>query len=124
MKIILNEQGFVDSYALIGGLSGEVFEVNEPEDLVDFERNYGSYYLSEDNALIKSEEKQNELVDKKELNSLRSQRAKVCYPIINRGELWYSRLTDDQKEELNTWYQAWLDVTDTKMAPDMPTWLN
>lgn len=124
MKIILNEQGFVDSYALIGGLSGDVFEVNEPEDLVDFERNYGSYYLSIDNVLVKNEDKQKELADKKELNGLRSQRAKVCYPIINRGELWYSRLTDDQKEELNTWYQAWLDVTDTRVSPDMPTWLN
>lgn len=124
MKIILNEQGFVDSYALIGGLSGDVFEVNEPEDLVDFERNYDSYYLSVDSTLIKSEDKQKELADKKELNSLRSQRAKVCYPIINRGELWYSRLTVDQKEELNTWYQAWLDVTDTRVSPYMPTWLN
>lgn len=124
MKIILNEQGFVDSYALIGGLSGDVFEVNEPEDIVDFERNYGSYYLSVDNMLVKNEDKQKELADKKELNSLRSQRAKVCYPIINRGELWYSRLTANQKEELNTWYQAWLDVTDTRVSPDMPTWLN
>jgi len=123
MKIILNEQGFVDSYALIGGLSGDVFEVNEPEDLVDFERNYGSYYLSDGNALVKSEDKQKELADKKELAGLRSQREKVCFPYINRGSLWYGKLTTKQNEELNAWYQAWLDVTDTKVIPEMPEWL-
>lgn len=123
MKIILNEQGFINSYALVGGISGDVFEVNEPEDLMDFEKNYGSYYLSEDNVLIKSEDKQKELEDKKELTSLRSQREKTCFPYINRGYLWYSKLTDEQKEELDNWYQAWLDVTDTKVVPNKPEWL-
>lgn len=54
---------------------------------------------------------------------LRARRNNLCFPYINRGELWYDLLTDDQKEELRTWYQAWLDVTETFEEPDAPDWL-
>lgn len=43
---------------------------------------------------------------------------------VDRGEFWYAKLTNEQKEELQEWYQAWLDVTDTKEIPEKPTWLN
>lgn len=56
-------------------------------------------------------------------NDYRYQREIECFPIINRGILWYERLSAEQKEELNIWYQAWLDVTETKIIPDKPTWL-
>lgn len=56
-------------------------------------------------------------------NDYRYQREIECFPIINRGILWYERLTTEQKEELNIWYQAWLDVTETKFIPEKPTWL-
>lgn len=58
-----------------------------------------------------------------ELEMLRRQRAEECFPIINRGSLWFDRLTEEQKEELATWYQAWLDVTQTKVVPECPAWL-
>ena len=123
MQVILNEQGYVKAYATIGSFGSDFVTVNEPENLNDFEDNYRSYYLSDDNVLVKSDDKQKEIENQRELVNLRSQREKVCYPIINRGELWYSRLTADQKEELDTWYQAWLDVTETKVAPEAPEWL-
>lgn len=46
-----------------------------------------------------------------------------CFTIINRGELWYDTLTNDQIAELNVWYRAWLNVTETKVIPTKPTWL-
>ena len=58
------------------------------------------------------------------VGDLRYMRETQCFPIINRGALWYDRLTAEQKEELNIWYQAWLDVTETKIIPDKPIWLN
>lgn len=58
-----------------------------------------------------------------ELNKLREQREYECFSIINRGELWYARLTNEQRQELNTWYNAWLDVTETKIIPERPKWL-
>ena len=57
------------------------------------------------------------------LNQLRYQRDIECFPIINRGILWYDTLTDSQKEELKVWYQAWLKVTDTLVVPEKPVWL-
>ena len=123
MQVILNEQGYVKAYALVGEFGTPSVAVNEPVDINDFENNYRSYYISDDNVLIKSEDKQKEIDNNRELTSLRSQRDKVCFPYINRGYMWYSRLTDEQKEELGTWYQAWLDVTETKIVPNKPEWL-
>ena len=54
---------------------------------------------------------------------LRAQRVKECYPVINRGKLWYDNLTEEQAMELEAWYQAWLVVTETKVVPPKPSWL-
>lgn len=53
----------------------------------------------------------------------RKRRVDKCFPIVNRGQLWYNRLTDSQKEELDNWYDAWLDVTETLSEPSAPYWL-
>lgn len=123
MNIVLNEQGFVNGYALVGGLGPASIVVEIPENFDDFEKNYKSYSLSEDGILVKNEDKQKEIEELKELNNLRFQRELVCFPYINRGYLWYNKLTDAQKNELDTWYQAWLDVTETKVIPEKPEWL-
>lgn len=57
------------------------------------------------------------------LNGLRTQREYECFSVVNRGELWYNKLTEEQKAELSQWYEDWLDVTDTKVIPTKPTWL-
>lgn len=122
MQVILNEQGYVRSYALIGSFASNAVTVNDPENLADFENNYRSYYLS-DGVLVKSSDRQKEIENERELIYLRSQREKACFPYVNRGSLWYSKLTDAQREELDAWYQAWLDVTETRVIPETPEWL-
>lgn len=57
-------------------------------------------------------------------NVIREQRAKICFPIINRGRLWYDRLTEEQVAELRDWYSAWLDAPDTLIVPKTPEWVN
>lgn len=57
------------------------------------------------------------------LSQLRTRRGQECFSVINRGSLWHDTLTDEQKEELKTWYMAWLDVTDTNVIPNKPNWL-
>ena len=123
MQVILNEQGYVKAYALIGSFGSDFVTVCEPENLDDFENNYRSYYLSDGNMLIKNDDKLKEIEVDRELVHLRAQREKYCFPYINRGYLWYSKLTVVQKEELDSWYQAWLDVTETKVVPEIPAWL-
>ena len=58
-----------------------------------------------------------------ELDYYRDLRETDCFPIINRGTAWYNSLTEEQKAELDAWYQAWLDVTETKIIPEKPEWL-
>ena len=55
---------------------------------------------------------------------IRELRSKKCFPIINRGKLWYDRLSDTQIGELREWYQAWLDAPVTLIAPDDLSWFN
>lgn len=123
MQVILNEQGFVEGYALIGTFDAPSAIVDEPENLEDFEENYRSYYLSDGNVLVKNDEKQAELETKHELADLRQKREKECFAYINRGELWYGKLTAEQKDELDVWYQAWLDITESRVVPEKPEWL-
>lgn len=54
---------------------------------------------------------------------LRNRRQNECFTVINRGQLWYNTLTEEKIEELNKWYKDWLDVTETKVVPRKPTWL-
>ena len=61
--------------------------------------------------------------EKQSLVELRIQREQECFLIINRGKLWYDNLTEEQLKELNTWYNAWLDVTETRVIPEMPIWI-
>ena len=62
-------------------------------------------------------------VKERKIYKLRKQRETECFPIINRGNLWYETLTNTQKEELKVWYKAWLDVTETLIVPIKPSWL-
>lgn len=67
------------------------------------------------------------------LDLLRTRREYECFAYVNRGVLWYNILTPEQQQELNTWYQSWLDVPqvyqETKPAnietiiPQKPSWL-
>ena len=61
--------------------------------------------------------------DEKNKENMRLQREQKCFPIINRGKLWYDKLTSEQTLELKNWYQAWLDAPQTGVVPDRPAWL-
>ena len=65
-----------------------------------------------------------ELVPQENVSALRTLRELECFPIINRGQGWYRMLTQSQLEELDVWYQAWLDVTETRIIPEKPEWLD
>lgn len=59
----------------------------------------------------------------REIEDLRRRRERECFSVINRGEPWYRTLTDEQKAELDVWYAAWLDVTETEVIPEELKWL-
>lgn len=57
------------------------------------------------------------------LSNIRLQRETECFPVINRGELWYAKLSDEQKAELSAWYEAWLNAPQTLVIPETLEWL-
>lgn len=56
-------------------------------------------------------------------DELRSRRETECFAVINRGLLWYEKLTQVQKQELSEWYEAWLHAPATGIVPDKLTWV-
>ena len=57
------------------------------------------------------------------LAKIRARRAQECFPIVNRGALWYEKLTEAQRQELSAWYEAWLDAPQTGVVPEPLSWL-
>lgn len=86
----------------------------------------------EENILVYIPYAQDELLNLK-ADELRTRRANECFLIVNRGEVWYNKLTEEQKTELSAWYEAWLNVpqvyqetkpTDIEtIIPTKPSWL-
>lgn len=54
---------------------------------------------------------------------IRISRQYECFNYINRGQLWYNRLTSEQLSELDIWYESWLNAPETLIVPEKPKWL-
>lgn len=121
MKILTDNNGYVESYAIIGDIL-ESTEFEAPSNLEHFECNYRAYRVRE-GKLIYDEEQATVLQNEAENAQLRIERDSECFSVINRGWLWYDTLTEKQTKELRKWYKDWLDVTETKKKPDRPSWL-
>lgn len=122
MQIRIDSQGFVTDFSLIGSMEGGV-EVAPPEDVGSFCQRFRAW-RAEGGSLTFDGAKAEELANTAVLEGLRARRETECFPIINRGQLWYATLTPQKILELTTWYKAWLDVTVTKTVPEIPEWLN
>lgn len=121
MKVLLDDKGFIQSYALIGNLVGGI-DLPDPEDIDHFEEHFTAYRVRDGNAAFDTEQDtalQNEAV----LADLRTRREMECFSVINRGQLWYEGISISQLLELREWYKAWLAVTETLVVPEKPTWL-
>ena len=121
MKVLLNEQGYVESYALEGELV-DALETAEPNDLSHLEKHFTSYRMR-DGTLVFDEGKDAQAQSEAAKAEYRRRRELECFPIINRGQLWYDTLSEGQLSELKNWYQAWLDGTNTQTIPKKTEWL-
>lgn len=124
LTVLLDKDNYVIGYATIGNIEGGV-EVDKPKDIDYFEQHYQGYFLGKSG--LEFDEKKwaiadNELI----IDNLRVQRERECFKYINRSQLWYDTLTKDQLEELQKWYNDWLNVTENinrKSLPKRPEWL-
>lgn len=84
------------------------------------------YYekLNIQDGVLSVSDEDREIVDNEIANQLlREERSKECFVIINRGKFWYDKLEEYQLSELLEWYDNWLDVTETKVIPEKPNWI-
>lgn len=121
MLITLDNNDCVSSYAFIGHLDGGI-KICPPSDPEHFEAHYRAYKLIS-GELTFDEKLDLTIAGENAVNALRDQREEECFTIINRGALWYETLSEAQKNELTSWYRAWLHVTETMTVPDKPSWL-
>lgn len=121
MKILLDENNYLTCVCIDAELENGI-EVETPENIDAFIDKFRAYKY-ENGQLILDEVRLNESNNERLADELRFKREKKCFPIINRGTLWYNHLSEQQRVELDAWYQAWLNVTETKVVPDMPEWL-
>ena len=47
----------------------------------------------------------------KKMAYIRNKRDWECFRYVNRGQVWYDTLTQEQREEIQTWYADWLNLT-------------
>lgn len=121
--ITVDENNYVTGLYLGEGLSvKDGIEVELPFDANELFSNIGVYqYVG--GEFVKDEEMAATKADEKELDALRGKRRTECFPIVNRGQLWYAQLTEEQAAELADWYRAWLDVTESRIIPETPVWV-
>lgn len=121
MRIITDDRGMVLSFAFVGDLVGGL-EVPMPGDMEQFLQRFYAYQLT-DGELIYNAEEYQAVQAEEQRRILRKRRETECFAVINRGQLWYESISSRHKLELRQWYQAWLDATETMVAPDRPAWL-
>jgi hypothetical protein len=124
MKLYLDEQDFVQLYALDTDNTDENYVYVSDEYLTEhFEAHYRCYRYQEEGLVYCLEQKE-AVKEKEEKDEIREARKRICFPVINRGALWYEKLSEQRKEELAAWYEAWLNAPDTMEMPEAPSWLN
>ncbi len=121
MKITTDEQGFVRCFAYVGDLVNSI-EVQEPEDIELFLRQFYAFRL-QDGQLVYDADAYEAHVTEEIREEYRLRRETECFAVVNRGQLWYEGVSLTQLIELRQWYKAWLNVTETMVVPEKPTWL-
>jgi len=121
MKALLDEKGFIISYALVGDLIDGI-ELPDPEDIAHFEEHFAAYQVRDGTAAFDSAQNEALQTEAKKAE-FRLRRETECFSVINRGQLWYEDVSITQLLELRQWYKAWLNVTETMVVPEKPTWL-
>lgn len=121
MKVKLDAQGYIEQYVLVGENPDCTIEVIEPDDFDIC--HYKAYRIVGEQCILDIERLADINIEMQK-NEIRQRREEECFSYINRGMLWYNRLTPAQEMELKEWYDAWLDAPETRVVPDKLQWLD
>ena len=121
MQVICDDRGFVQSFAFVGNLVNGI-EVADPETLDLFTQQHFAFRLENGKLVHDATEYENRKTEEQK-EEYRRRRETECFSVINRGQLWYEGVSLSQLLELRSWYKAWLNVTETMVVPEKPTWI-
>ena len=128
LSVVTDIYGYVINFCTGAYLGDETTHIEVDYIPEDFYTIYHAYRI-ENGALVLDTNKIDEAEYENELSNLRMQREIECFSVVDRSPFWYKTLTEKQLDELNTWYQEWLDVTEKKRGaksfniPIKPDWL-
>lgn len=113
-KIIINEEGFIESpYIHDASIEKEVDD-ELYERLMTCTIGMNWRFVDDDFIMV-------DILDEK---TIRERRQIECFNLVdNRSQLWWNHLSDEQKSELDKWYESWLIAPETKTIPEKPKWL-
>ena len=124
MQILIDNNNYITQIVCDGAeiASDKRIELETPDNFEEIFDNF-SCYKYENGQLILDENRKIEYDLELTKENIRINRSNICFPIINRGVLWYNMLSEKQRNELNTWYQKWLDAPETLDVPETPNWI-
>lgn len=113
-KVMINEEGFIESPYIHDALIEKEVDDDLYEKLMTC--TIGMNWRLIDDEFV--------MVDILDEEIIRQRRQAECFSTIDRkSQLWWNHLTEEKKQELNKWYEAWLNATETKVIPVKPEWL-
>lgn len=126
IELLLDENNYIKEYnSLIqySHISDSItIELSDEQFNSHFIQNYKAYqYIN--NQLIFDENYQQKLIEEDNKERIRTLRETECFTKIDRSPMWYASLTTEQIQELEQWYQEWLDAPETLEIPNKPEWL-
>lgn len=121
MKIQVDQNGYVENYVIVGESSACDIEVEEPE---GFSPDKFQAWKYDGEKLVYDMEQAQKIQNNYRKNEIRARREKECFSYVNRGTLWYNKLTPEQDIEFQNWYDAWLEAPETLIIPKKLEWLD
>lgn len=121
MKIQIDKNGYVENYVIVGESNVCNIEVEEPE---GFSPDKFQAWKYDGEKLVYDMEQAQKIQNNYKKNEIRARREKECFSYVNRGTLWYNKLTPEQDIEFQNWYDAWLEAPETLIIPKKLEWLD
>ena len=121
MKIQIDKNGYVENYVIVGESNVCNIEVEEPE---GFSPDKFQAWKYDGEKLVYDMEQAQKIQNNYRKNEIRARREKECFSYVNRGTLWYNKLTPEQDIEFQNWYDAWLEAPETFIIPKKLEWLD
>ena len=121
MKIQIDKNGYVENYVIVGESNVCNIEVEEPE---CFSPDKFQAWKYDGEKLVYDMEQAQKIQNNYRKNEIRARREKECFSYVNRGTLWYNKLTPEQDIEFQNWYDAWLEAPETLIIPKKLEWLD